>query len=133
MAGGEQLLLLSRGADINKESGDDTPLDYAISGYAMSHQEHGRDEVINLLMDGGATINTKSTATTLHTAIMYSNHEGILKLLLAKRADVDAKTSKDGETPLHLAASKGKVAAVKLLLAHGADVNAREALCLCFR
>jgi ankyrin repeat protein len=62
--------------------------------------------------------------TPLHYAAAYS-HTNIVELLLANKADVNAK-DRYGETPLHLAASKGEKAIVKLLLATKAEVNARS-------
>ena len=48
-------------------------------------------------------------------------HEGVVKLLLAKDADVD-QANNNGATPLSSSQS-GHKAVVKLLLAHGADAN----------
>jgi len=47
------------------------------------------------------------------------------RVLLPYKPDVDAR-SKDGETPLHLAAYWGKVELVRWLVANGADVNAPD-------
>jgi ankyrin repeat protein len=49
----------------------------------------------------------------------------VVKLLLAGKADVNAKNTIDA-TPLHLAALNGHVDVAKLLLACGADVEAKE-------
>ena len=47
-------------------------------------------------------------------------------MLLAGGADVNAATPQIGNTPLHLMAGHGEAAAVRILIAAGADVNARN-------
>jgi len=62
-------------------------------------------------------------ATLLHHAA-FSGHKDVAELLLANKADVNAKAD-DGSTPLHQAVAEGHNDVVELLLAHGADVNAK--------
>ena len=62
--------------------------------------------------------------TPLHVAA-FNDHLDVAKLLLANKADVNAKAS-NGSTPLHLAAAKGNKEIVDLLLASGADVNVTD-------
>ena len=45
-------------------------------------------------------------------------------LLLERGADPNAAKTEDGFTPLHVAAEWGRIGVVRVLLAHGADVNA---------
>ena len=50
----------------------------------------------------------------------------MVSLLLIRGADVNLATSFGGQrTPLHIAVRRGSIDVVELLLAHGADVNAR--------
>ncbi|KAH7113154.1 hypothetical protein B0J13DRAFT_515595 [Dactylonectria estremocensis] len=57
----------------------------------------------------------------------YCGHEAVVKLLLEKGADVQAKDRYYGGTPLWWAAQNGHEAAVvKLLLENGADVEAKD-------
>ena len=49
----------------------------------------------------------------------------MVRALLAGGADADAR-SKDGSTPLHVAAFSGDAAAIRALLTGGANVNARD-------
>lgn len=47
-----------------------------------------------------------------------------MKLLLDNGAQAGAWDAKRKATPIHCAANKGKLACLKLLISHGADVNA---------
>jgi ankyrin repeat protein len=60
--------------------------------------------------------------TALHYAAAY-DHKDVAELLLASKADVNARTER-GFTPLHVAVYYGQRDLVALLLAHGASVNA---------
>jgi hypothetical protein len=64
--------------------------------------------------------------TPLHRAA-EGGYKDVVELLLAHRADVNAKDN-DGDTPLALAAWDPYiyVDVTKILLAHGADVNAKD-------
>src|ERR1035441_2277597 len=66
----------------------------------------------------------RTGATALHWAATYG-HKDVAELLLANRADVNARTG-DGVAPLHWAALNGHKDLVELLLANKADVNARD-------
>ncbi|XP_028330128.1 ankyrin repeat domain-containing protein 53 [Gouania willdenowi] len=55
-----------------------------------------------------------------------SNADACLRFLLEHGADVDACTTDSGQTPLHLAASKGHLDHVEMLVNHGADVLAKD-------
>ncbi|MGA2890417.1 MAG: ankyrin repeat domain-containing protein [Terracidiphilus sp.] len=69
-----------------------------------------------------ASKDEKYGQTPLHIAA-FDDHLDVAKLLLANKADVNAK-AKNGSTPLHLAAAKGNKDMVELLLASKADINA---------
>lgn len=49
-----------------------------------------------------------------------------VKALLKQGVDIEATTDSTGSTPLHLAAAGGHLDVVKLLLEHGADINAMD-------
>ena len=65
--------------------------------------------------------------SALHFAMWHTSANGveILKLILASKADVNAR-AEYGETPLHMAAGSSNTVAVRLLVEHGADVNAQR-------
>jgi hypothetical protein len=60
-------------------------------------------------------------------AIMNGDKAAVVEFI-AKGADVNAKGSYSGWTPLILAAKKGDTELVKFLLSHGADVNVKSGL-----
>jgi ankyrin repeat protein len=63
--------------------------------------------------------------TMLHLAVSYEQYD-IASYLLQKGADVDSIDSSDAKrTPLHLAAQRGNLKLVRLLIRHGAKVNAK--------
>jgi len=92
----------------------DTPL--------HSATQWGREEIVKLLLDNGAEVNTENQRgqTALHYACVFRNKE-IAEMLLDAGADANAKDN-DGHTPLGLALSpKGAPAKdiIELLLAKG--------------
>jgi ankyrin repeat protein len=77
-------------------------------------------EITRLLLDHGANPNAR--AKTDATPLLFTQGADVIALLLAHGADVHAR-SKTGETALMETAIRGDVAATKLLLDKGADVN----------
>jgi hypothetical protein len=53
-------------------------------------------------------------------------HEAVVKLLLEKGAELEAKDNRYGQTPLSWAAVKGHEAVVKLLLEKGAELESKD-------
>src|SRR5215510_5586021 len=140
--------LLDAGADVNTATpGGETTL--------MTASRSGNIEAVTLLLDRGAVVNAKDN-TRSQTALMWAvteNHPDIVKLLVARGADVKAQTTittpkgeyvparaggasgngiirqralptKDGGmAPLLFAVRDGNVAMTRLLLELGADIN----------
>ena len=85
---------------------------------------------VKKLLSEGADINELTevggagTVTPLFIACSY--YDDMAKLLIAKGADVNIKTSKGGVTPLMAACSSGKEEIARLLISKGADVNAKS-------
>lgn len=66
--------------------------------------------------------------TELHRAAFDGNEALVLSLIKQHPEQVDQATSWTRYTPLHAAAFEGRVGVVKLLLAAGADISARDRL-----
>ncbi len=61
----------------------------------------------------------------MHWAALHDPNAESLEALREAGADIEAQDSL-GQTPLHMAASRGNASAIGFLLAAGADVNARQ-------
>jgi ankyrin repeat protein len=114
---------LSEGCDIS--SGDSeglNPLHLA----AM----HDHSEIIELLIAKGADIEAKDgnglTPLQLIAAQGTAVHTDVIQHLLDKGAKVNAKDDESGFTALHHAARFGNKNAAELLIASGADINAKD-------
>lgn len=110
-------LLLNAGADVNANSPQGTPLFMAAA--------NGNNELVNVLIEHGADIKivNRFGDTALHSAIKNLKPDSIVENLISKGVDVNAKGTGE-QTALHLAVTEKKDALVKILIDHGADVNA---------
>jgi ankyrin repeat domain-containing protein 17 len=144
-------LLLENGAKINVESDSnkDSPLTFAcwkghrkVVQFLLEHEanlEHrtkegftplmfaalgGHTDVANLLLDRGAAVNVPSGSNNdiPLTSACWKGHYKVVCLLLKYHSDIEHRT-KDGCTPLMLAAREGHYNVAKLLLDSGAEVN----------
>ena len=123
-------LLLAKSAEVNAQTDEGTALMMAVSG--------GHTDIVKLLLDAGAEVNRKHR--TGRTALMMSAGRSvrelnpprgeplpppspeIMRLLLANRADANLSGA-FGRTALMDANTAAKV---KLLIEHGAQVNAKD-------
>jgi len=111
------MLLLEAGADV--DAGHDqyacTPLQVAC--------EHGNYTVVNILLEFGANskVLTKAHQTLLHLAA-GTKDSAVLDELLDRGLQIDAM-SNNNETPLMIAARKGSLDCLQMLLQRGADMN----------
>jgi ankyrin repeat protein/truncated hemoglobin YjbI len=116
-------VLLDYGARVDdRERHGLTALHYAVRG--------GNLPLLQLLVERGATVNAlddDGLTPLLHLAKTRSKADpiGVLELLAANGADLDARDESQG-TLLMSFARQGKTEVVGWLLAHGADRNARN-------
>lgn len=111
-------VLISRGADVNKQE--------PCNGWAALHAaaHFGHVPVIGLLVSKGTSLDLRNNIgrATLHAAV-FKGHVEAVTCLLDYGADINAKCSNEGSTPLRLAAQEGHLHIVDLLVLRGADVN----------
>lgn len=113
-------LLLDRGAAVNfTNSAGATPLMRAALDY----------EKVTLLLERGADVNPRSSLgnTALMLAARPWNSHRAVKTLLSHGADPKA-TNRFGATALMAAVAGGDETSVRLLIKHGADVNAQAGM-----
>ena len=110
---------LSAGADVNaRDSEGETAL--------MRAAENGHLDIVKLLIDAGASVRASSNSNW--TALLYavrSNHIEIVELLIGAGSDVDQRGGGIGGSvnALELAASRGFLDVMKLLIQAGARIN----------
>ena len=114
-------LLLDKGAEL--EAKDDkygrTPLSWA----ARERARGGREAAA-----GAKALSSRPRITNGRTPLSWAaenGHEAVVKLLLEKGAELEAK-DEYGRTPLSWAAGNGHEAVVKLLLEKGADARVQR-------
>jgi len=112
-------LLLASKADINAR---------AMQGYTplLIASVRGFPEIVELLVTKGADgeVINEDGLNALHIAISYTDSIQTVERLIAGGTDVNA-SAPEGNTPLHIAASRNKIEIVRLLLAARAEINAR--------
>jgi hypothetical protein len=88
---------------------------------------YGHPDVVDVLVARGADVRARAANdignTALHAVFAMSGDLRVAERLLAAGADVNARGG-GGYTPLHLAAARGHLAGVELLLSRGADASA---------
>jgi uncharacterized protein len=90
--------------------------------YVISQSQKQPLEIVRVLIDKGADVNTPSRSETALMRAAGAGYVDIVRLLLSKGAQVNANV--DDGTPLMVAVRRGHTEIMKLLLAAGADVKA---------
>ena len=112
--------LLKEGGDVNAALGDGTT--------ALHHAAiRGDADMVSVLLYAGANVRATTRLggyTPLHLA-SQRGHEQVIELLVKAGANPNQPTA-TGTTPLMFASASGHVAAVKQLVAHKVDLNAKE-------
>ncbi|XP_071636411.1 uncharacterized protein [Temnothorax longispinosus] len=139
-------ILAANGANVNVRGNDVTPLRSAIR---YNHREivevlisngvnvdaegivplslavfAGYRDIVEILLENKVYVNMKDPeiAKLLHCAAS-NGHKDVVKVLMARGADVNATTDVENLTPLHSAACEGYEEIVEILIAGGANVN----------
>jgi ankyrin repeat protein len=115
-----KLLLAREEINVNIKNDDDTPLYVAI-------YKSNEPIALELLKREDVDVNIPNYVgeTPLYEACRRKLFQ-IVKPLIEKGADVNAKTKNSKNTPLHAAASEGAATIVETLLQHHADVNSQN-------
>jgi uncharacterized protein len=129
-------LLIRAGADVNvRDSEGWTPLMLAVANenllgeilFKKNRSGVSRHyEIAALLIEAKADVNTKNKGSTALVIASEKPAPEIAELLLKNRADPNVRTGQMSETPLMRAAYRADESMVSLLIAYGADVNARD-------
>jgi ankyrin repeat protein len=117
-------VLVERGADVNAKNRFGRPA--LLLGIEMLRPYSGSNEsdtlaLIKAMLDKGADVNAKDSGQT--TVTMVTNEgfgvQGVM-------TETGAGGNVDGRTPLMIAVRVGSIQTVQVLLAKGADVNAKD-------
>jgi ankyrin repeat protein len=112
------------------ETSKDLMNSYSIDGFTpLGLAAHfGSEETVKLLLEKGASINTRSKDGNLNNMALHAaiagNYEQIVRILILHGADVNAKCEgkwRMGYTPLHVAAYFGRESILQILLQNAAD------------
>ncbi len=125
-------VLLDSGANakaaVTKDSGGAGDLSYTVTAYQTPLHlacAAGYGGLVDLLISKGADVNAQDgNGMTPLTVAVAVNNEDMVKALLAAHADPNVGRS----SALNLAASRGSVPLLDLLVAHGAKLNLTDAL-----
>jgi len=117
-----RLLLRAGAAPSARRPGDAvTPMYQAVHANCI--------EIIQALLDAGVGVDEpvhKNGGTALHWAARWGGRLESVELLVEAGADINARDSASGSTPLTVAAAENHVPTMETLVAAGADLEARQ-------
>src|SRR5690349_5698161 len=114
--------LLKQKVDVNAAHGD---------GATALHWAAYNDDVelVKMLLDAGANVKAATREGAITPLFMACTNGDAPMIEALLKAGADAKSVKsNGTTALMTAAASGSAEAVKVLIEHGADINAKEAV-----
>jgi len=118
-----RMLAGSSGIDMNPQTG--LTGGNAASPLYKAVQDSSLESMVFLLIDLGADVNNfnpaKWDSTVMHS-VAYKNRVNVFQAFLDAGVDID-KPRENNVSPLMVAAGRGNLEVIKLLLAAGADVN----------
>lgn len=125
--------LLARGADIDARTGysGETAVQLAVTPYRVveGQTEAEREATVRVLLEAGADVSSKTNrGSTLLCTAAYHLSPDIVGRILDNGGDIEERDGR-GQTPLWCAAGSPlnrRTGNVRLLLAKGADANARD-------
>ena len=116
--------LVEQGADMEAENIDqEIPFKLAVKNHYTEIVQYLDERLAKKINAHNVNIKDTCGYTPLHRACMYSIYS--VKYLVALGADVNAE-DREGNTPLHIAASWGRKEVVEYLVEHGADIRAKN-------
>eukprot|EP00549_Striatella_unipunctata_P016476 CAMPEP_0118725992 /NCGR_PEP_ID=MMETSP0800-20121206/33447_1 /TAXON_ID=210618 ORGANISM="Striatella unipunctata, Strain CCMP2910" /NCGR_SAMPLE_ID=MMETSP0800 /ASSEMBLY_ACC=CAM_ASM_000638 /LENGTH=182 /DNA_ID=CAMNT_0006634751 /DNA_START=21 /DNA_END=570 /DNA_ORIENTATION=- len=87
--------------------------------------QHGHAAVMELLLQHGAELAWTKAAPHRMCQAVFDGDTQLLRRLLKAKIDVNA-SDYDKRTAIHIAAAEGNLAAVKILVQHGANINVKD-------
>ncbi len=112
--------LVEAGAKVNAKAGNkNSPLITLL-------YNGGSKQMFEYLITKGA--NVKNATTRDGYTVLHYRHftPELAEFFISKGANVNAKTTVGKETPLHIMATWGKIALIKVYLRHGAKINVKN-------
>jgi ankyrin repeat protein len=144
------VLLLEHKVKLDARDRDaNTPLHRAVRGHPGRGHSEAHYMIVVALIRAGADVNPQNSdgESPLHIAASYGLAQ-VVELLIGNGAEIDVGVGhglqdeesseaddeddyreppiNSGQTPLHLAAMRGHEEVVRILLDHGAEINARD-------
>lgn len=111
--------LLAHGADVNAQNAyGDTPLHYA------AEAKHA--DLVELLLAHDANIHARNSQRWSFLPLAREGQNPEMLKFLNVAGEKESTEQNRGETPLHRVAYNGNVQTARVLLTHGAEVNARS-------